>query len=441
MSAFAVRLFIAVAIAGVLAGSPAFAQCNPSFDPLCGETPGAGPDVGISPDGGSFEIDADSETRPAPSVTIVFTDPDGVNPDSLQLRLWNGGTAVPVTLTTLPTSDVYTLRLKGNVPLQNAGESVLVAQLADSLGNVGSSRVTFRVTVIDPNVPIVTLDSHHNEYRDTTQGAFTLAYNAGSYTSGGVQRGVSLVYNSAHARPTVPVHVDAKIDYRAFDRVIALSLRMQQWTADGSPGTQVGREAYYQRGAFKQRLAWSIDSNSATGAFRYAAVVRSQFADGGVTEKRQFVRLLLINQKNSRYGVGWSVAGVQRVHAAQFDSGVVVNEGNGIARFFANAACTSTECSYVTPAGDFSRLVKNLVSSAYIRTFPDGSTITYSLGGLMTHVTDRFGNATTFEWQQTQDAAKEWVVSRIVDPFGHASTFAYTADGYLQAITSAGRTT
>jgi len=432
--------FLTLLIAAVLAGPSAFAQCNPSFDPLCGETAGAGPAVGISPDGGSYEIDLTYETRPAPTVTIVFTDPDGVNPETLQLRLWNGGTAVPVTLATLPTSDAYTLRLRGNITLQNAGENVLVAQLADRLGNIGSSRVTFRVAVIDPNVPIVTLDSHHNEYRDTAQGAFVLAYDAGSYTSGGVTRGVSLVYNSEHARPTASAHIDAKVDYRAYDRVIAVSLRMQQWTADGSPGAQAGREAYYQKGPFKQRLAWRTDSNSATGAFRYAAVVRSQFADGGVTEKRQFVRLLLINQKNSRYGVGWSIAGVQRLHVAQFDSGIVVNEGNGVARFFANGACTSAECAYATPAGDFSLLVKNLASNTYVRTFPDGSTNTYSPNGLMTRASDRFGNATVFEWQQTQDAAKEWVLSRIVDPFGHATTFAYTADGYLSSITSAGRT-
>ena len=38
----------------------------------------------------------------------------------------------------------------------------------------------------------------------------------------------------------------------------------------------------------------------------------------------------------------------------------------------------------VTPAGDFSRLVKNLASGSYVRTFNDGSTITYSLSGLMT---------------------------------------------------------
>jgi RHS repeat-associated protein len=436
---FAVRLFTAVVLAGVLAG-PAMAQCNPSYDPLCGETPGAGPDVGISPDGGSHEVDPQSETRPTVTVTVVFTDPDGVKPETLKLELWNAGSGVPVTLATQPTSDVSTLRLKGNVTLQNAGENVLVAQLADRLGNVGSSRATFRLTYLNPNAPVISPDSHHNEYRDTTTGAFTLPYEVASYTSGGVQRTVSLVYNSEHARPTVTARIDARPDPRSGQQVIALSLRMQYWTADGSPGTQLGRESYYQKGVAPfQRLAWQSNTSSLSGGYRYAAVVRSHFADGGVVEKRHFVRSLLINGRNSRYGFGWSVGGVQRLHNANTPDGFVLNEGNGIARFFAAGSCGANECAYVTPEGDFTRLVYRPGSKTYLRTYPDGSTVTFSEQGLMTHVTDRVGNTTAFEWQQTQDTAREWVLARIVDPIGHAVTFAYGADWYLRSITSPGR--
>ena len=425
----------------LLAGMPAAAQCNPSTDPTCGETPAAGPEAGISPDGGTYEADPAAPSQTVP-VSIVFTDPDGINPGTLQIRLQNGSTAVPVTLATTVGTDQLSLRARGDLVLENAGDNILVAQLADKLGNVSSVQATFRLTLSNPNAPVVSTESHHNEFRDTRQGAFMLPYNVASYASGGVQREVSLVYNSEHSRPGVAAHIDARPDVRSGQNVIAMSLRMQYWTADGSPGTQLGREAYYQKGWSPfQRMAWRVDTNSQPGGYKYAAVVRSHFADGAQVDTRHFVRVLLLNERNSHYGVGWSVAGVQRLYNYLTPDGWVLSEGNGIARFFANGPCSSTECSYVTPAGDFTRFVKRIGSNTYLRTYPDGSTVTFSALGLMTHSSDRFGNTTTYEWQQTQDAVREWVLSRIVDPLGHAVTFNYGPDWYLTSITSPGRTT
>lgn len=392
----------------------------------------AGPIGGVSPDGGSYIADGTNTTIP---VTVVFTDPDGVNPDTLEIRVWRDG-APSALLQWALTTDAYRVTAKGSITVGGPGQSVLVAQLADDLGNVGFARATFTVSPAEPGLPVVSPDTHHDAFRNTTLGSFVLPFHLGSYTSAGITRNVALVYNSEHARPSMTVHADARPDPLTGQNVVAMSLRIE----NPSTGALI-REQFYRKGSFPwQRLSWRTDTGSRTGAYKYHAVVRSHFADGTYKEKRTLVRGLLINEQGSRYGAGWSIAGVQRIHAgASWSDGVVLDEGNGIARFFTKGACAG-DCTYVTPAGDFSRLEYRAASATYLRTYPDGSAITFSSRGLMTHVADRFGNTTAYAWVDTQDASPQPVLARIVDPLGHAVTFAYDATGYLRSVTVAGRT-
>jgi RHS repeat-associated protein len=414
---------MALMLAVLLTGLPAAAQTA------------EGPNGGVSPDGATYTSSGSSITIP---VTVVFTDPDGVNGSTLQVALWKGSTSVPVSLVWSTNFDGVQGTATGRMDIVGYGEHRFVAQVADKLGNVGTAEATFTLVQHNPDAPIVAPDGHHNGFRDTTQGAFVLPYASSTYTSGGAARGVTLVYNSQQAHPDAVVSLDARAG-ASNDHLLALSGRIERWQAGSTTGTLVGREVFYAKSSGFQRMVARWNMNVPTGAYKYWAVVRAHFDDRPPVETRTLVRVLVINEGLSRFGAGWSLAGVQRLHEA--DDGVMLNEGNGIARFFEKTNCAGSYCTYVTPAGDFTRLVYNGGTVApWVRIYKDGSTVTFSSAGLMTAASDRFGNTTTYEWQNTQYEPRVPVIVRITDPIGYATTFVWGSDGYLYKMTHGGRT-
>lgn len=442
-------LLLAVSVFS-LAAPHAAAQCNPSFE-NCGGTPGAGPDIGISPDGGTYTAEGASvKVR----VSIFFSDADGLNAGTRQIGVWRGtpSTYVPVSLAWTLTNEGRNGSASGEIEFSVAGDNVLVAQMSDIFGNAGVASSTFKLTIADPNLPVLSLDPHHNEFRDTSQGSLVLSYPMASYTSMGVERTTGLLHSSELARPAGMIQVDAYPAPQINSVITTLSLRVEKWN-NGASGTQalVVPEIFYKNAGGRQRLAsyWWWTATQPTGAYRAWAVVRAYKADGTYFETRKPIRFLILNERSSRYGAGWIVAGVKRLYASGSD-GVMLSEGNGILRFFTGACAAATvDCAYTTPDGDFSKLTYRPATKTWLRTYTDGSQEIYSIvdknsagdrwGGL-TSSSDRFGNTTTVEWQYAQDGTNAALVSKIVDPVGHATTFAYDASWYLRSVTAVSRT-
>jgi RHS repeat-associated protein len=434
-------LAVLCALTVLLCATPAAAQCNPSYDPQCGITIGEGPNVGFTPAGGAYsQVDDGFPSQDVP-ISVVFTDEDGLNGATLQARLWSAGSSVLVPLTWTTNADGVRGTATGTLELTAFGEYVLVVQAADKLGNVGSGRVTFSLTRADPGSPVVLNDFQHNEYRNTSAGAMTLGYPGWSYSSMGVSRATGLMYSSELARPTAFIQTDAYPRWGGSPVVKAQSLRVEQWN-NGAAGTQPLRlpEVFYkQPTGGRQRLgaAWWWTPGAYSGSVSRAwGVVRTYRTATDFSETRLPLRFLLLNEAKSRYGMGWIVAGIKRLYDFGTD-GVLVHEGDGRLWFFVRSCPTVTTCSYVTPDGDFTRLVKT-TAGTWLRTWPDGSYVAFSAGGLMTSASDSVGNTTTVEWQNTQDGTNTPVLSRIVDPLGLATTFAYDASWYLKSITSPG---
>jgi len=407
---------------------PAAAQCVPMDDPDC--TPDIPPEVTFSPEGGTYTSDGTAVTVP---VTIAFTDAYGLNAGSRKIRLWKNGTYQTLVFNWSASSTPTRGWATGNVVLTSAGDYSLTAEIADKHGYVGSGSVPFRLNVTDV-LPIANIDPHHNDYRDTTLGAFVTSYAAPSYTSMDAPRATAFQYVSEQANATAFVQVDARPDPRNAAQVTALSLRIEDFTTNAL----VGREYFFQKGDGRmQRLAaqWSM-AGQPTGMYKYWAVVRAYLADGTFKERRLSIRVLIVNESGSRYGAGWTLGGVQRIY--NMGSGLLVYEGDGVARWFATAACSAEECPYVTPQGDFSKIVYRKTNATWVRTYNDGSSITFASQGLQTHARDRFGNTTTFEWQSTQDGKALPVIARIIDPAGHITNFSYNARWFLQSVTAPG---
>jgi RHS repeat-associated protein len=422
----------AVSVA-LLAALPAAAQCNVADEPHC--IPSLPPDVIISPDGGVYES---AGTPVSVEVSIAFSDGYGLNASSRQVRLLTGSTYQDINFTWSSNSTNTHGWMSGTITLPSAGDHTLTASIKDIHGYTGSMSAVFRVNAT-PVAPVATL-VHHNEFRDLTLGSFVTQYAGPSYVSMNAARGAGFLYVSETANPSMFVQVDAKPDARNAAQVTALSLRIEQWTA-GPDGTHplIGREYFQQKDpdGRMQRLAaqWPM-AGYETRVLDYWAVVRAYLNDGSFTEKRLPIRVLVVNESGSRYGAGWVLAGVQRIYNQT--SGVLLTEGNGAARWFTRAGCGGGQCSFTTPAGDFSTLTWSDATASWTRKYVDGTTVTFDSRGLQTRVADRFGIATTYEWILTQDGLARPVISRIVDPLGHATSFTYHTPSWMLATINAG---
>jgi RHS repeat-associated protein len=428
------RLYMALfAVLWLMVGVPARAQEDPEA-----------PDISIGPDGGTYSIaastreEADAAGGQVVEATLIFTDADGMNKDSLQVSISSPGELVPVTRVAWTSNDPILARAKYTFKLVDKGDHVLNVSIADKSGRVGTRRATFRLVYTDPAVPIVSLAPHHNEYRNTTIGAATLDYSLPSYTSLGVARSLGLRYDSEQADPTAFVQLDA--DVRSFPRAGAsFSLTI----VDPSTNTRVTPETFWTMStAGRQRLAahWSM-SGRPTGAYMYRAEVRAYRADGTVTLTQVPIRILVVNHASSHYGSGWNIAGIARIHSVDplTDDGFLLEEGNGVARWFDKETNGYPEHTYRTPRGDFSKIVYNRVTNQWVRTYPDGSVMTFAGRGqgLLISTSDRFGRTTTYSWQLTTDGQNVPVLAHVTDPAGKVTTLAYHW-GYLKEIVAPG---
>lgn len=429
------RLLSLFLMAGLLAGVglPAAAQCNPSYDPDCpSDGEDLAPDVGFSPDGGSYTVPVGGSQ--SVSVTVGFSDSDGLRQDTMVLKLWTAGTATTLTgFSWTPNSTKTFAAAQGVVNLTAAGDHVLTAEIADVTGKVGSGRATFRLANPDPNVPLVSLAPHHDDYRLTSLGASTLTYALPSYVSMDAERSVALYYNSQHADPTGFVQLDVDTGTDASGSLVK-AVTLQIFDHADQPVTT--RDAWTKDPSGKQRVGaqWSMREHL-SGAYTYTAEVRGYQADQ-ITYKptRVSFRVLVVNDRYSRFGAGWSFAGVQRMYPKS--AGLAIGEGNGVVRWFEKINCVAgVSCSFRTPAGDFSTVTYDHSLPAYIRTYQDGTKVKFSIDGLMTSVSDRFGRETKYEWVKVPDDPRPaaWLLIKVTDPVGRL-TYTEYYDGYLSSI-------
>jgi len=108
--------------------------------------------------------------------------------------------------------------------------------------------------------------------------------------------------------------------------------------------------------------------------------------------------------------------------------------------FFAGSAgkpptgTPSTVVTYTAPPGDYSTLVKN-ADGTFTRTLKDGTTRRFNAPGLLTAVTDRNGNTTTYGYDGSGR------LTTITDPAGQVTTLSYSGSRLDSITDPAGRGT
>jgi RHS repeat-associated protein len=375
------------------------------------------PFITLSPYAGSYE-------SPSATVTMSVHDETGIQPSSFVAKL-NG-------VVVLSGGASYGVTYSVDIGLSLAvGKNTLEVTICDMAGLCAGDAGTYWYVVPPPPdsfaVAEVGLGSYTEGVRTVSPFDASAAYATPAYVSLDVPRSVAMVYNGAQAQARAMVQVDA------VDRSVVAPTRMSIQVLDAS-GAVASPERFYRAGKGTNRLAASwFAPTLPTGAYTFRAVVRTYWdLPGGTVVKQaapRAVRVLHLNERRSRLGHGWWIAGLQRLHF-RGDSAMVTN-GDGTAAFFARSGAVT----FHGPEGEWSELSRP--DSLYQRRWPDGTRAVFSPDGYLKHVEDRFGRRTSFHWTATADGLYR-VPSRIVDPVGKEVIFTYHYGNALATIVTPG---
>jgi RHS repeat-associated protein len=165
-----------------------------------------------------------------------------------------------------------------------------------------------------------------------------------------------------------------------------------------------------------------------TGRYSYQIAVTAHYPTPVTTNYSG--QVTIVNSASSPFGAGWSLAGVERLRPVT--GGMILESPGGISLWFADGQQSGT---FVTPAGDFSTLVRN-PDNTYTRTLKDGTKVHFDSAGRQTAVVDRNNNTTGFSYDGSGR------LTAVTDPNGLATQLAYGGNGRVSTITDpAGRVT
>jgi RHS repeat-associated protein len=176
-----------------------------------------------------------------------------------------------------------------------------------------------------------------------------------------------------------------------------------------------------------QAFALQVDSPVTTsGHYTWKVEIIASYSDRGDVRRETSGTADVVAQGDSPFGVGWSLAGLDRL--LPDSGGVLWLYGAGGSRYF-----TGTGGTYTSPANDFGTLVKNR-SGSYVYTAKNQTQWNFDSTGRLTSIVDRHNLTRTFTY------SGDHLVS-VTEPDGGVTTFSYT-NGHLTSILQpGGRTT
>jgi len=309
----------------------------------------------------------------------------------------------------------------GGPILLNPGDNVLTVEVRDSAGNSGAQSVTYTYR---PSI-----DVSPTNQTSVAPGMFdaTLSYSTPSYRSLDQDRGITLFYSSSQASPVALVQLD--VTDNSTTPAPRTSIRLQR---NGAFQQFWGgaTELFYTTGLGTSRISAGFDASGlATGAYTYTALVKQWDTPTTGREYSVPVRVLVLNERTSVYGAGWSIPGVERV--VPTTGGIMITQGDGSAGFYAQYTnCNlARQCYFTSPPGDFSLVSYDSTNTRYVRRDVDGTLSYFSASGRLTTVQDRLGNAVTYQY----DGSGRLI--GITDPVGLMTGLGYYSDGTFMAVT------
>jgi len=346
------------------------------------------------------------------------------------------GAQVPVTTWSF---DVGGATASGSVALSLiSGQNTVTVQFCDSFdGCISATGAVYYLAPPPPPAqgpPLVATEPASQFRRALGDCAgcanMVLSYSTPAYRSLDTDRSLRLVYSSALSAPTGLVALDVNPNSSTLPDRISLSLL----NSAGSPValTTGGTEVYYTAGPGPNRVTAQFDASSyASGAYNMTAVVRNWWGSS-MLETRLPVRVLLINQRNSGFGSGWSVAGVPRIVINAANDALIMDGTDAVVFPSCGAGCW-------TPPPDESSTLSHPGSSIE-RRLADGTIERFDQSsGLLTQIQNRFGLATNFAYDGYGR------LYQITDPAGAVTSISWTgapgASSTANITTPGGRVT
>jgi RHS repeat-associated protein len=396
-------------------------------------TPGLAGSQAVTPDGGSRTVTANTSGNIASF--DIYNAANSTEEFALSCQGTGSITDCSVDSPVVVGSEQFgTAHVTFNVGAAGSGNLILFAE-----GVEGSDDGWYVVTVQNPPPPLVVSFAAHNAENWSPSGCVAgcfdarVGYTTPAYVSFNQPRSVTLMHSQAQAAPRGLVQVD--VTDTASTPGTKMSIRLRRADSSWVTFTTGTPEIFFTSGAGPNRLSAQFDAAAmVTGAHLYRLHVRSWSGAVMLREAALPIHVFVLNEKDSEFGWGWSVVGLQRLHE-QTDGAIVVTEGDGTIRRFALNSCSST-CSYTSPAGDFSTLTRRASwadGNKWDRVYLDGTVAVYRTDGRLSSMRDRFNNQTTFAYSGTPAR----LVS-ITDPANKVITFGYGADNKLDWIKDPG---
>lgn len=273
-----------------------------------------------------------------------------------------------------------------------------------------------------PGAPAIALKNHNGDNVDrglclTTGGAEASAIQCGdllvahampAYETMGRGRSLTLLYNSATADPrprvaawiTLPANV-AQPDSVYAELQIAGVKRASAWYTSWSSTNPVRQIV----------LAAPLDTTS--GIYAFTLLVRHQYTTG-TYDAQQTGSLMIVNRRNSEFGAGWWLAGVEQLITGQSGNKMLWVGGDGSSAVYDSIA----PGVWRRALGGFRDSLSRFDSSGtwYRRTLRHRVKVTFNSAGRHVRTTNRLGHSTTFAW------ALDTIKTITVPPAGQPAT-------------------
>jgi YD repeat-containing protein len=272
-------------------------------------------------------------------------------------------------------------------------------------------------------------------------GAVIETYNLVTYESSGQTQGLTLRYDSLDADPSPIIHFGYDIGLATFEVMMATLVVKQgnfEYRISGAaPGqySELGGEHFWTLSGGSIDAALQADLSSfATGQFTYELTIglgivddTGDFFGSSVTTQNTLVN---VNQTESAFGSGWSLAGLQQLYE-NADGTILILDGDGSELIFDPS---TTPGLYNSRSNEFSTL-ERLVDGTYRHITKDETVYQFNAQKRLESITDRNGLTARYVYNGAGQIAE------IIDAAGLVTQFTYTGNRVSAITDPAGRIT
>ncbi|MFL5496857.1 MAG: RHS repeat-associated core domain-containing protein, partial [Gemmatimonadales bacterium] len=393
--------------------------------------------VSVTPDGGSASFPQSSGKHP---LDFFVRNTGNVTTPFQFTCTTTGVTCSTITPTTASLAPGQGVEVAAVVIVGSVGGRYTLT--ADNFGGSARDNGFYNITVTNTGPPsAVVLRNQNGDNLDrsaclTSGAGESAAWECGdlvvthampTYTTMNRGRTLTLLYHSAQAAPSPAVAV-------AVTQSTSLALPTSVYAELKVNGVIRNSGTYggWNSAPLTRQLVLPFDAGpDSSGIYPFTLEVQNRYASGGPFSDTVSGTLIVVNRSQSRYGKGWSLAGVEELRLAQPGGAMLWIGGDASAKVYSPVNATT----WVGAPGGY-RDTLTLSGSVYTRTLRHGVRVTFDAQGRHLQTISRTGQATTFGYD-----ANGRLSTITVPPGGTGTVYTVTYDattGLLDRLTDPG---